>query len=199
MALVFMGIGFVFGPHWFNVRPGDVGTLQIAFIVAGLGIFFSYYGQFWNILAQVHLDFRFVSILRVLSITAQIGGAILLAALTRNPILIIAWGTLLSAIQLVALIWHARRHFAFGIHWKQARLVRMHEMGSYTGKTFLTLLVNNVLGGIDRLALGRLAAPVDFAHYSICANAGQRIAKSLAIPSPIARAYFIRTPVAWTA
>ncbi len=186
MAVIFMGVGFIFGPRWFNVRPGDVGMLQIAFLVAGLGIFFSYYGQFWNILAQVHLDFRFVSILRVLSSTAQIAGAILIAALTRNPVLIICWGTLLSSIQLVALIWHARRRFSFGIHWRQARFARMREMGSYTGKTFLTLLVNNVLGGIDRLALGRLAAPLDFAHYTICANAGQRISGlSVSIMGPI--------------
>ncbi|MBA2434089.1 MAG: oligosaccharide flippase family protein [Chthoniobacterales bacterium] len=186
MALVFMVLGFVFGPRWFNVSPDNVRTLQFAFVVAGFGLFFAYYGQFWNILAQVNLDFRFVSLLRVISSTVQIAGAIVIAALTRDAVLIIAWGTVLSAIQLFALIWHARRCFSFGIHWNLARVSRMREMASYTGKTFLTLLVNNILGGIDRLALGRLAAPVDFAHYTICTNAGQRISGlSAAIMGPI--------------
>ncbi|MEO8352975.1 MAG: oligosaccharide flippase family protein [Chthoniobacteraceae bacterium] len=186
MALVFMVLGFVFGPRWFNVSSDNVRTLQIAFVVAGFGIFFAYYGQFWNILAQVNLDFRFVSLLRVISSTVQIAGAIVIAALTRNAVLIIAWGALLSAIQLIALIWHARRSYAFGIHWNLARVSRMREMASYTAKTFLTLLVNNILGGIDRLALGRLAAPVDFAHYAISTNAGQRISGlSVSIMGPI--------------
>src|SRR4051812_21663913 len=76
--------------------------------------------------------------------------------------------------------------YEFGIKWKLARMQRMCEMSSYTTKTFLTLVVNNILGGVDRLALGRLAVPVDFARYSICSNAGARIsALSVAIMGPI--------------
>lgn len=186
MTLLFMTIGCFYGPRWFNVSRQNVPMLQIALLVAGVGLFFSYYGQFWNILAQVNLDFRFVSLLRVTASTAQIGGAIVIAALSRNVALIIAWGTILSGFQLVALMWHARRCFSFGVHWKLARVSRMREMASYTTKTFLTLLVNNVLGGIDRLALGKLAVPADFAHYTICTNAGQRISGlSVSIMGPI--------------
>lgn len=186
MALVFAILGFVFGPRWFNVSPENVATLQWAFVAAATGLFFSYYGQFWNILAQVNLDFRFISILRVVSTTLQIGGAILLAAWTRNAILIVAWGSLLAGVQLIALIWHARRRYQFGIHWRFARLARMREMASFTTKTFFTLLVNSLLGGIDRLALGKLAAPIDFAHYTICTNAGQRVnGLSVSIMGPI--------------
>jgi O-antigen/teichoic acid export membrane protein len=183
---VFAILGFVFGPRWFNVSPENVATLQWAFVAAAAGLFFSYYGQFWNILAQVNLDFRFISILRVVSTTLQIGGAILLAAWTRNAILIVAWGSLLAGVQLIALIWHARSRYQFGILWRFARLARMREMASFTTKTFFTLLVNSLLGGIDRLALGKLAAPIDFAHYTICTNAGQRVnGLSVSIMGPI--------------
>ncbi|HEY1769215.1 MAG TPA: oligosaccharide flippase family protein [Chthoniobacterales bacterium] len=186
MALAFTFLGLIWGPRWFNVSPANVTTLQWSFVAAGFGLFFSYYGQFWNILAQVNLDFRFISILRVVASIAQVCGAVAIAGLTRNPILIIAWGSLLAAIQLVALTWHARSRYNFGLHWSFARLARMKEMASFTVKTFLTLLVNNVLGGIDRLALGRLAAPVDFAHYAICSNAGQRVnGLSVSIMGPI--------------
>jgi O-antigen/teichoic acid export membrane protein len=175
MAAAFAVIGFFFGPRWFNVSPANVITLQLAFLAAAVGLFFSYYGQFWNILAQVHLDFRFISVLRTITALLQIGGGVLIAALTRNPVLIIAWGTLLSILQLGAFIWHAGRSYHFGIHWRLARVTRIREIRGFTAKTFLTLLVNNLLGGLDRLALGRLAPPVAFANYAICTNAGQRI------------------------
>lgn len=186
VALLFGVLGFVFGPRWFNVDSENVTMLQWAFVAAGAGLFFSYYGQFWNILAQVNLDFRFISVLRVIATILQIGGGILLAALTRNTVVIIAWGSLLAGVQLIALIWHARRRYHFGIHWSLARLARLREMASFTAKTFLTLLVNNVLGGIDRLALGRLATPLEFANYTVCINAGQRVSGlSASIMGPI--------------
>ncbi|MEO5717952.1 MAG: hypothetical protein ABIR29_05210 [Chthoniobacterales bacterium] len=70
---------------------------------------FSCYGQFWNIPAQVNLDFRFISLLRVVSTTLQVGGAILLPALNRNTVLVVAWGSLLAGLQLIILIWHSGR------------------------------------------------------------------------------------------
>lgn len=186
MAVIFIILGFFLGPRWFNVTPDQVTTLQWGFVVAGIGLFFSYYGQFWNILAQVNLDFSFISILRMVSATVQIAGSIILAARTRNAVLILAWGTLLSAIQLFVLMWHARQRYLFGIHWRLARISRMREMAGYTLKTFLTLIVNNVLGGIDRLALGKLATPASFTNYTICTNVGQRISGlSVSIMGPI--------------
>lgn len=186
MAALFILLGFFFGPRWFNIDSSRVATLQWAFVVAGISLFFSYYGQFWNVLAQVNLDFRFISILRTVASIVQISGALVLAATTRSPVLIIGWNAALAAVQLFALMWHARRRYAFGMHWNLARLSRLREMAGYTTKTFFILLVNNVLGGLDRLALGRLAAPVDFAHYTICSNAGQRInGLSVSVMGPI--------------
>jgi O-antigen/teichoic acid export membrane protein len=186
MSFLFAITGIVFGPRWFNVTPEQVSVLQWSFAVAGIGMFFAFYGQFWNILAQVNLDFKFVGLLRVILSIVQVAGSLWLAWWTRNASILIAWGSLLSVVQLGALMIHARGRYSFGIHWRLAKVARALDMAGYTLKTFLTLLVNSVLGGLDRLALGKLAPPIDFAHYTICSNAGLRISGlSASIMGPI--------------
>jgi O-antigen/teichoic acid export membrane protein len=186
MSLFFTIAGAVYGPRWFNVAPDKMSILQWAFVAAGPGLFFSFYGQFWNILAQVHLDFKFVSLLRVSLNLVQVGGSIVLAAATRNALVLVMWASLLSIVQLGFLMQHARRKYLFGLHWQLTQLARIRDMAGYTTKTFLTLVVNNVLVSIDRLVLGRFAAPTDFARYTICSNAGSRISGlSVAIMGPI--------------
>ncbi len=186
MSLAFAAVGVVFGPRWFNVAPENIAVLQWSFIAAGIGAFFAFYGQFWNILAQVNLDFKFVSLLRVASSVVQVAISVWLAWWTRNAFLLIALGTLLGFVQLLILMQHARGRYGFGVHWRLARRTRLQEMSGFTAKTFLTLLVNSILGGLDRLALGRLAPPVDFAHYTICSNVGIRLSGfSSAIMGPV--------------
>ena len=86
MALVFAVVGVVFGPAWFNVAPENVNLLRWSFVAGGVGLFLSYYGQFWLILSQAHLDFRFVAILRTLATVLRVIPAIPLAWATRNPL-----------------------------------------------------------------------------------------------------------------
>ncbi|MEP7015975.1 MAG: oligosaccharide flippase family protein [Verrucomicrobiota bacterium] len=186
MAIAFAIVGAVFGPRWFNVSPDEVPMLKASFVAAGIGMFFAFYGQFWNILAQVHLDFKFVAVTRVFLSIIQVGGALVIAFWTRNPSALLAWTSLLSIAQLIILMLHANGTYGFGIHWRFARFAHAVEMAGFTMKTFLTLLVNNVLGGLDRLALGKLAPAADFAHYAICSNAGIRISGlSASIMGPI--------------
>jgi O-antigen/teichoic acid export membrane protein len=149
-------------------------------------MFFTFYGQFWNILAQVNLDFKFLSLLRVSFSLLQIGGAIILAAWTGNPVTLIVWASVLSVVQLFYLVRHARQHYQFGTHWRLARRQRLREISGFTLKTFLVLAVNNILSSIDRLVLGRIALSTDFAHYTICSNAGLRISGlSISVMGPI--------------
>ena len=186
MAGAFIAIGTIFGPGWFNVTPEQVPVLQWSFVAAGIGAFFAFYGQFWNILAQVNLDFKFVGLLRVVLGVLQVGVSVALAWWTRNAFVLVAWTTLLSVVQLIILMLHANERYRFGIHWRLARLARARDMVGYTTKTFFSLLVNSVLGGLDRLALGKLALPVDFAHYTICSNVGIRISGlSVSIMGPV--------------
>jgi hypothetical protein len=65
MAIVFAVLGAWLGPKWFHVAPGDETLLRACFVVGGFGLFFNYYTQFWFILAQVYLDFKFVGVSRM--------------------------------------------------------------------------------------------------------------------------------------
>jgi O-antigen/teichoic acid export membrane protein len=175
MGVVFVGLGVVFGPKWFNVSPDNVGLLRVCFIVGGIGLFLSYYGQFWNILLQAHLDFKFSSLLRVGVSVFGVLPSIIIAWATRNPAWIVAWGVFIGVIQLVFFAWYSRRHFNLGFELGAASLVRLREMASYTGKTFVTLVVGAFTVSIDRVVLGKLAAAADFTHYNMCANVGARL------------------------
>jgi O-antigen/teichoic acid export membrane protein len=175
MALAFMAIGVGLGPRWFNVPPGGAGLLRWSFVAGGIGLFLSYYSQFWLILSQAYLEFKFLAILRTVSSLLSVLPSIFFAWLTGNPLILIAWGAAVSALQLGVFIWHGWKHYRLGWSLACARWERAREMASYTGKTFASLLVNSLLGSADRLVVGKLAPPADFSHYSICVNVGNRI------------------------
>jgi O-antigen/teichoic acid export membrane protein len=175
MGIVFAVIGVIFGPKWFNVDPSFVSLLRWSFVAGGAGLFLSYYGQFWFILSQVHLDFKFLSILRIGTSLLQIIPSIVLAWATRSPLILIIWGTAIGAVQLSIFVWHAAKNYQLGFNFPHACWHRAREMALYTGKTFASLLVGSVLGSVDRLLLGKLARPVDFTGYAICTNVGMRL------------------------
>lgn len=186
MAALFIFLGVAFGPGWFNVKPGDEALLRWSFAAGGLGLFLSYYGQFWLILSQAHLDFKFISLLRVAASLLQVLPALVLARLTGNPLYLIAWAALLGCAQLCVFIWHARKQYGLGFQFGEASLARLREMGAYTGKTFVGLLVNSALGSVDRLLLGKLASTTVYASYNVASNVGGRIqGLSVALMGPV--------------
>lgn len=175
MACVFIAIGVFFGPKWFNVSPEYVYLLRWSFVAGGAGLALTYYGQFWLILSQAHLDFRFIGILRIVITLLQIVPSIFLAWLTRSPLVLIVWAGLVSIVQFAVFAWHARRAYALSFNFGHANWQCAREMAAYTSKVSGTLLVATLLGSIDRLLFGKFAPPEVFAHYSIAANAGARI------------------------
>ena len=175
MAAVFIFLGAVFGPEWFNVKHGDETLLRWSFLAGGLGLFLSFYAQFWNVLSQAHLDFKFISILRVGVSLGQILPSILLAKWTGNPLILIGWAAFVGLAQLFVFIWHAKTNYGLGFHFREASMGRLREMGTYTGKTFATLIVSSFLGSVDRLLLGKLASTTAFASYMVATNVGGRI------------------------
>jgi O-antigen/teichoic acid export membrane protein len=186
MGLLFAIIGAVFGPKWFNVDPAFISRLRWSFVAGGAGLFLSSYSQFWLILSQANLDFRFLSLLRTATSLLQIIPSIALAWATRNPLILILWGVVASTFQLAVFIWHAKKAYALGFHFAHAGWARVSEMASYTGKTFASLVAGSLLGSADRFVLGKLAAPADFTNYAICTNAGARILSlSAAIMGPV--------------
>lgn len=186
MALAFGTVGVAFGPQWFHVAAENVSLLRGCFVAGAFSLFFSYYGQFWNILLQAHLDFKFSGLIRVGTSLLQVLPAIVLARFTRSPLWICIWTALVGAAQLAVMAGYSRRVYQLGFEWRAARRERLREMAAYTGKTFATLLANSVFGSVDRLALGKLAAAADFAHYTICSNIGGRVQSlSVAVMGPV--------------
>jgi O-antigen/teichoic acid export membrane protein len=186
MGAMFAIIGVIFGPRWFNVSAELAGLLRWSFVAGGLSLFVAYYGQFWLILSQAHLDFKFLSILRTGISLFQIVPSILLAWATRNPAILILWATVASVVQLAIFVWHANKSYELGLELRQTSWQRAREMALYTGKTFVSLIVNSVLGTADRLVLGKLALPAQFTNYAICSNAGSRIlGLSAAVMGPV--------------
>ena len=60
VGLMFSGIGAWIGPIWYKVSPGNEQLLRSCFVAGGFALFLNYYAQFWNIVSQAHLDFKFV-------------------------------------------------------------------------------------------------------------------------------------------
>jgi len=186
MGLVFAVVGVTLGPRWFNVDPALVNLLRWSFIAGGVGLFLSYYAQFWFILSQAHLDFKFLGCVRIAINLLQIIPSIFLAALTRNPLVLIVWGTITGGLQLAAFIWHARKNYRLRFHFAHAAWHRAREMAAFTAKTFASLIVGSFTSTADRLVLGKLAPALDFTNYTVSSNAGARIlALSASVMGPV--------------
>lgn len=175
MGVIFGVIGVIFGPKWFNVDPSLIGLLRWSFVAGGVGLFLSYYGQFWLILSQAHLDFKFLSLLRIGTSLLQIIPSIVLAWATRNPLILIFWTAVIAGVQLAIFVGHAKKSYQLNFGFGHAGWHRAREMAAYTAKTFASLVVGSFLGSADRLILGKLAPAFDFTNYSICSNVGGRI------------------------
>jgi O-antigen/teichoic acid export membrane protein len=175
MSAVFVVAGVVFGPRWFHVSPENVRLLRWSFVGGGFTLFLSYYTQFWLILSQAHFDFKFIGYLRSVFSVIQVLTSIWLAYLTRNPAVLIFAGILFWMVQLVLFVWHARSKYQLGFNLRDATMARAKEMFALSGKVFTMVLIDAFGSNTDRLALGKVALPAAFAHYSICYNFGARI------------------------
>jgi O-antigen/teichoic acid export membrane protein len=175
MATAFAAIGIGFGPDWFSVAPEKKALLRWSFAAGGLGLFLSSYAQFWNILSQAHLDYKFIGVTRTPLVLIQLAFALLLARWTRNPMVLILWASAVAALQLAIYIVRARKRYGLGLNLASSSMARVREMSVFTGKTTLSLICGALFGSIDRLLLGKLAPAADFAQYNIAANVGNRI------------------------
>ncbi|HOQ88455.1 MAG TPA: oligosaccharide flippase family protein [Phycisphaerae bacterium] len=175
MTVIYIAVGLVLGPRWFNVTAENYSLLGWCFVLGGAGLFFNYYGQMWNILSQAHLDYRFLGILRTGISVLQVVPALFLAYSSGNPAVLLAWSLFVSVIQLALFVWHSRSRYGLGFGFSSARLQRMREMATFTGKTFANLFLSGLFGSIDRVLLGRFASPAGFSHYIVAANVGGRI------------------------
>jgi O-antigen/teichoic acid export membrane protein len=179
-------VGAFFAPEWFKLAGRDAATLRWAILWGGIGLFFSYYGQMWNVLAQAHLDFKYLSILRTWTGLASTLGTVGVALLSKNVAVIMAYSTILSLLQFVLLYLRGNNHYKLPLKISHFRKSRLIEMLPYTLKTFAQLISGSLLGSLDRVFLGRLAPATDFAAFNVSQNVSGRIAGlSVAIMGPV--------------
>ena len=142
MAVAFTVVGVFFGPAWFKVAPEEAQLLRWCFVAGGIGLFFSFYSQFWLILSQTYLDFKFLGVLRTAMGLLQVIPAIVLAWATGNPLVLIAWSTATAALQLGIFVLHGRKAYGLGLGLEERKWERAREMAAYTAKTFAALVTN---------------------------------------------------------
>ena len=185
-ALGFIFVGTIWGPSWFRVAPDDLSMMRWAILWGGCGLFFSYYGQMWHVLAQTYLDFKFLSILRTVTSLLTALGTVAVALWTQNVVAIIFFGFAVGLVQFGAL-WHRGiYHYKLPFQWHLFKRSRLCEMLPYTTKTFAMLLSGSLLGSLDRLFLARLAPAADFAAFGVSQNIGGRFTGlSVAIMGPV--------------
>ena len=185
-AIVFVVVGGIWGPEWFKVAGHDATTLRWAILWGGVGLFFSYYGQMWNVLAQAYLDFKYLSILRTWTGLASTLGTVAVALIFKSVAVIMAYSTALGLLSFLLLYFRGNNHYKLPLKFSNFRKARLIEMLPYTLKTFGQLLSGSVLGSLDRVFLGRLAPAADFAAFGVSQNIGGRISSlSVAIMGPI--------------
>jgi O-antigen/teichoic acid export membrane protein len=186
-AAVFVMVGAIWGAHWFKIRIAEVSGFRWAILFSGIGLFFNYYGQMWYVLAQAHLDFKYLAMLRTWFGLATTIGILIVALITKNLVAISLYSTLLAALQFILLLRRSEKNYGLPLlRPSDFRRKRLLEILPYTMKTFGQLLIGSIVGSVDRMIMGRLAPAGDFAAYGASQNVGGRIAGlSVAIMGPI--------------
>ena len=183
----FTGLAMWLGPKWFDkLSPAHIGLFRICFAINGLGLFFNYYGSYWLTISQAYLDFKFIGSIRATMSLLQIIPSVVLAWLTQNPLWVVTWVSLVGLLQLVILIWHARRHYELDMCFGSASLACAREMSGYVSKMLLGLAMGVVFGNIDRLILGKLATTAVFSPYYFSNSIALRLQSlSVSVMGPV--------------
>ena len=180
-----VGFGCWLGPKWY-----PVGTHLILFryciVAGGLELLFAYYSQYWLILSQANLDFKFVGFLRAIMALVKVVPAILLAYLTRNPLLMAFWFALASLIQLIVFVRHGNKIYQLGGEFSSASMARVREMFGYLSKNLAVMLTGSFFNNVDRNVLGRYASAGDFSYYTMAGNPAARLQSvSISVMGPV--------------
>jgi len=185
-AVLFGVVGTFFGEHWFKFPSVEGPVFWQCVWWSALGLFLNYYAQGWLVLLQAHLEFQWLALSRTFfSLFSGIGMAWAAWAF-HSPLPSIVVGVGVAGLQLFFLVHRAKARHQMGFLFPSARWSRLKEMGSYTAKTFLSLLSGAAFGSLDRWFLGRVAGADSFVAYNIGSNLAGRVqGLSIAAMGPI--------------
>ena len=176
ITVAFVGLLIWLGPKWFTqLSPAHVGLFRACIMVNGIGLFFAYYSTFWLAISQAYLEFKFIGIIRAVITALSIIPSLLLAWWTESPFWVLAWSSAVAFLQLLILIWHARRHHNLGMCLGEARLECAREMSGFTAKMFVNLLEGAIFSNIDRYLLSAWTSAAQFVPYYMGSNIALRL------------------------
>ena len=185
MAACLAGFGCWLAPKWYPVGT-HLALFRYCIVAGALELLFAYYSQYWLILSQANLDFRFVGSLRAIMALVKMAPAVLLAYLTRNPLLMVFWFALASLMQLILFVRHGNKIYQLGWEFSSASMARVREMMGYLGKNLAGMISGSFFGQIDRNVLGRFAGSADFSYYSVAGNvSGKLQSLSISVMGPV--------------
>ena len=181
IAAAVAGFGCWLGPKWYNVA-GNLVLFRLCVLATALELLFSYYSQYWLILSQAHLDFRFVGSLRAIMALVRVVPALILAGLTASPVVMAFWFSFAALVELIVFVRHGAKLYQMGLEFSSASMTRVREMMGFLGKNLLTMIGGSFFGQIDRNLLGRVAGSADFSYYSVAGKVSSDISKAWVIP-----------------
>jgi O-antigen/teichoic acid export membrane protein len=174
MAGCLVGLGCWLAPKWYPVGAHLV-LFRYCIVAGSLELLFSYYSQYWLILSQANLDFRFVGSLRAIMALVRVVPAVLLVYLTRSPLLMVFWFAVAALIELILFVWHGNKIYQLGWEFSSASMARGREMFGYLSKNLAVMLTGSFFNNIDRNVLGRYASAGDYSYYSMAGNPATKL------------------------
>lgn len=173
------------GPKWYNVGA-HLRLFQLCVVATSFEMFFNYYTQYWMILSQAHLDFKFVGSLRAIMSLVRMGPAVALAYSTHQAWCAAFWFSFASLLELIFFAQHGYKIYRLGLEFSAASMVRLREMAGFLSKNLVMLISGSIFGQIDRNVLGRYATNADFSYYAVAANLANRLqGVSISVMGPV--------------
>ena len=174
IAVALAAFGCWLGPKWYNVA-GKLVLFRFCVLATAFELLFSFYSQYWLILSQAHLDFKFVGSLRAIMAMVRVVPALVLAHLTHSPLIMAFWFSFAALVELIVFVRHGARLYQLGLEFSSASMAHVREMAGFLGKNLVGMISGNFFSQIDRNILGRIAGNADFSYYAVAGKVSSNL------------------------
>ena len=168
------GFGCWLGPKWYHVAS-HITLFRSCVVATAFELLFSYYSQYWLILSQAHLDFKFVGSLRAIMALVRLVPALGFVYVTHSPLIMVFWFAFAALIELLLFAWHGHKIYQLGFEFSAASLARVREMFGFLSKNLVVMITGSFFNNIDRNVLGRIPSAADFSYYTMAANPATKL------------------------